>query len=455
MNGKAPGSYTERANSLQVSSGVATTSTAGFVGVTIRGSVTEAIKVTSWKEFCDNFAYGYPTPFSKGNLAYGVFGFFKNGGSELYISRVIGTGAKEASAEISEITYTAKEVGAWGNDINVDMKETLSSGVFVLTITIDGEKVEEIKGLTEANFVTRINSESRFVNVKGSTLVAGNGALESGVDGTISATEYTNALKRFDVCPDIRLCAIPDETGTGIQEALEAYCDLDGEKYPIFDCPPNLTPQQAIDFKKKLTSFRGAFYYPRICINDPLTGEVIPKGHAGHITGVYTRFKVHEAPAGLMATINGAVNVERKLTSTEVGLLNDNNVNCIVPKTGHGIVVWGAKLLNPDGDREYVSDLRTDMFIEQTVKQKTEIFVFQPKDDSLFTRVNATLKTFLKDCWDEGMLLGTKPEEAFFTKCDRELNPDTNSTTLEAEIGYARKKPAEYIITKISHKQAY
>ena len=54
IQGKAPGGYTERANTVQVSTGVATTSTAGFVGVTVRGKANQAIKISSWKEFVDN-----------------------------------------------------------------------------------------------------------------------------------------------------------------------------------------------------------------------------------------------------------------------------------------------------------------------------------------------------------------------------------------------------------------
>lgn len=456
----APGSYTERKGNVDVNTGTATTATAGFVGVTVRGVTNKAIRVTSWKDFQDKFAYGYNSPLVKGNLAYGVLGFFNNGGSEVYITRVVGTGAKKATKQIPEstgITYTALEEGTWGNDINVDMKESATSGVFTLTVTIDGNTVEQITGLREADFVARINAESKFVNVTGDTLVAGNGALETGADGTIAVQQYKDALATFDVINDIRTCAIPGETDTGVQEAVLEYCFNRGDRMAVLDCPSNLTVEQALEYKNKFTTYPGAFYYPKISILDPLTNTVVSKGHAGHIAGLYARtdakYGVHKAPAGMDATIVGALDVERHLTQDEIGILNSNNINCLVPERGHGIVVWGARLVTTDAERQFVSDLRLDIFVEQSTLQLTKKFVFEPKDDVLFNRVNATLKSFLLDCWNDGMLLGETPEEAFFTKCDRELNPDIMSSTLDAQIGYAKKKPTEFVVTQISHKE--
>ena len=54
--------------------------------------------------------------------------------------------------------------------------------------------------------------------------------------------------------------------------------------------------------------------------------------------------------------------------------------------------------------------------------------------------------------WKEGKFYGSTPEEAFFVQCNAELNPDILSSELHISVGYAKKKPAEFVITKVSHK---
>ena len=53
--------------------------------------------------------------------------------------------------------------------------------------------------------------------------------------------------------------------------------------------------------------------------------------------------------------------------------------------------------------------------------------------------------------WRNGQLVGSKPEEAFFVKCDRSTmtQSDIDNGRLIVEVGIAPVKPAEYVIIKI------
>ena len=45
-------------------------------------------------------------------------------------------------------------------------------------------------------------------------------------------------------------------------------------------------------------------------------------------------------------------------------------------------------------------------------------------------------------------------DEAYYVKCDAELNDETsrNNGLLVAEIGYSKKKPAEFVVIRIVQK---
>jgi uncharacterized protein len=67
-------------------------------------------------------------------------------------------------------------------------------------------------------------------------------------------------------------------------------------------------------------------------------------------------------------------------------------------------------------------------------------------------RVKRTISNFLERIWREGALFGSTPEEAFYVKCDAELNtPETMILgRLYVEIGVCPVRPAEFIIFRIT-----
>src|SRR5271157_1405401 len=118
-----PGVYIQ-----EVSTGVrpiegVSTSNAAFIGKSQKGSLNQAVLVTSLEEF--QSAYG--DFLSDSFLARAVFQFFNNGGKKCYIVRVAGAGALVADISIKDrksvptriITIKAANEGAWGNAIDI------------------------------------------------------------------------------------------------------------------------------------------------------------------------------------------------------------------------------------------------------------------------------------------------------------------------------------------------
>jgi hypothetical protein len=65
--------------------------------------------------------------------------------------------------------------------------------------------------------------------------------------------------------------------------------------------------------------------------------------------------------------------------------------------------------------------------------------------------VRQTVYDFLYNEWRNDALLGTKPEQAFFVKCDRSTmtQNDLANGRLVCLIGIAVIKPAEFVIFRI------
>jgi phage tail sheath protein FI len=80
--------------------------------------------------------------------------------------------------------------------------------------------------------------------------------------------------------------------------------------------------------------------------------------------------------------------------------------------------------------------------------------VFEPNDEPLWIRVRQTIGNFLLTVWRTGALQGTKPDEAFFVKCDRTTmtQDDIDNGRLICLVGIAPVKPAEFVIIRIQQK---
>ncbi len=121
-----PGVYVQ-----EISSGVrpieaASTSTAAFVGLAEMGPDNPK-RVTNWTEFQRNFG-GY---LADGYLAYSVFQFFNNGGRQCYVVRVTRSDAvtanvtvqNRASTAVDGVMFSAKNKGAWGNYLFLQIED--------------------------------------------------------------------------------------------------------------------------------------------------------------------------------------------------------------------------------------------------------------------------------------------------------------------------------------------
>lgn len=203
------------------------------------------------------------------------------------------------------------------------------------------------------------------------------------------------------------------------------------------------------------TGYRGMVCTPNVTVMNPITGVIEEQPPTVAIPAIFgkliTKYGIQQAPAGVEAILPNVTGVTYEYTEREQGILNASNVNCIIPKKRYGVVLWGNRLINSDQDRDYVSDLLLDDYIDNWIKADTETFVFKNADDIMYSEITARITAFLRDLWSKGALAGETPNEAFSVRCDKELNADAKKGEVYAEVGWAKKYPAEFIYTTVKY----
>lgn len=474
-----PGLYFQEVAGTPPVQGVST-ATAGFVGVASKGAVGKPVLVTNWSQFVKEFG-GFS---NDSYLAYAVRGFFENGGSRAYISRAVhytvdvGTGeySKTSASATTQLldgtaptlTINAKSDGVWGNSIKVSVVKGLTVGKFTLEVYYKEVLVESFKNV-DLNTVEIETESSAYIDVIAignlipvevvkTALIGGNNGLTGMVDG-----DYIYSLSAFDTVA-VNLVAISGVTSQTVQQGVIDYCTNRGDCFGVLEAPMGLGVTEVKDYvvtTANLASDFAGVYYPFISVSDPIglgknPVKLVPP--SGHIIGAIARTDnsvgVWRAPAGTDVKILGAIGLEHEVSDSEQDILNPANINVLRAFDGEGICVWGTRTLS-NGEYKYIPVRRLVIYLEELLNTNMLWTVFKPNDEVLWGMIKSSVEGLLNTIWSQGGLKGANAGEAYFVKCDGELNtPDTiDMGTTYVDIGIAPQKPAEYIVFRISLKR--
>jgi uncharacterized protein len=289
----------------------------------------------------------------------------------------------------------------------------------------------------------------------------------TGVRGLFEIDEITMLA-----CPDLMRAyqtqVIDLDQVHGIMELMLSMCEgsASGDipnppnRMVVLDTPPDMVkPQAVVEWLQRFNrrSMFGALYYPWIKVPNPRNGgKPILVPPCGHVMGVWGRNDetrgVYKAPANEVP--KGVIGLAYDTNFREQELLNPLGINCIRNFPNRGIRIWGARtLVEPDKTEwRYISVRRLMSYIEKSIELGTQWAVFEPNDEDLWARVRRTVSNFLERLWREGALFGSSPEQAFYVKCDAELNPPDSMILgrLYIEVGICPVRPAEFIVFRIS-----
>lgn len=277
-----------------------------------------------------------------------------------------------------------------------------------------------------------------------------------GVEGGSEASTGIQALEFID---EISICLAPGMWSSSVQSALIIHCETLKDRFAIIDPPDELDIEGIREFREPIDTKYAALYYPWLVVRDPLLKRDVHLAPSGHMAGIYARVDVergvHKAPANeVVRGIRFRDGFVRDVSKREQDLLNPRNINALRNFPGRGQRVWGARVLTSDASWKYINVRRLFIFVEESIDEGTQWVVFEPNDEPLWARVRATITNFLTTVWRSGALEGTKPEEAFFVKCDLTTmtQADIDNGRLICIIGIAPVKPAEFVIFRIQQK---
>lgn len=452
-----PGSNVVRVASQKTSPTEISPSVSGVIGtLSCLVEPGKLCKVTSWNDFKVKCGITDTNDVKDNYLANAVYSYYLLNSGAFYFVIAKTEGGAKATATVAGVTVTAKTVGKWGNAISVSVKDN------VITVK-HGADVEVFATVGDV-------ANSYYVTAEGT--VEGDGVetkLTGGTDanGTLTDENVGAAFLELTKAQDVTVISVLDNDpkfAFGLKQQLDnlekdfdrkiaCIVSMDGSP----DSPATLkkvTDVLEADGTGNLY-FRYAMYYPNVVISNPcgvasgkLTVPACVVEHA--VYGYYANeFGVRKSPAGYDSTLPNVTDVTYTLTDPQIGDFNSNNINCIIPKSGYGVVNWGARLMQEHQDRKFVSDLLLDNYIETWIKQDTEWATFESIDGVTQTKLVARIEAFLSLLWKGGSLKGEEPEQAYFVQCNDDTMKDAQEGQIIIEVGWAKKVPAEFITTKV------
>ena len=501
-----PGVYVEEVPSTSKPIEGVGTSIAAFVGLAPGGPVNTPMRISNWTQFAKIF--GDPNepdngPFMEGAyLAHSVYGFFQNGGGLCWIVRVgAGDGAAArpqaalpAAADKTIEAFHAEALKDVDGGVKVEVTEEPSAGEgadptykLVVDAGTGGKEEFERPDAQEGPQEHRDEGQrglqvhqdhrdgrparqppgDRHVHALGAQRGRGGGQGDrlrgrrrppSGHGRPRGGRRDHDGLHagRDELAKDGDDVQLRD-----LQGKMIAHCEGAGDRMAILDAPPNLLPQEILEWRMNTAGYDSKFatlYYPWIEVMDPLTNQPMLVPPSGHVAGVWCRTDstrgVHKAPAN--EVVMGVNGLGFQVTQGEQGGLNKVGINCIRSFPGRGIRIWGARTLSSDPEWRYINVRRLFNYIAESIMEGTQWSVFEPNDERLWMQLRIAASNFLTRTWREGALFGATPEQAFFVKCDSETNPPDviEAGQVICEIGIAPVKPAEFVVFRLSQYSA-
>ncbi|NDV82964.1 phage tail sheath C-terminal domain-containing protein [Bacteroides sp. 51] len=173
------------------------------------------------------------------------------------------------------------------------------------------------------------------------------------------------------------------------------------------------------------------------------------------MAGIYTMVDntkgVWKAPANV--SVNSVISPAVNITSDDQEDLNvplsGKAVNAIRSFVGEGIKVWGARTLDGNSlDWRYINVRRTMIMLEESVKNATRAYVFDPNVAGTWVNIKSMIQNFLNGVWKRGGLAGSTPDDAFSVHVGlgETMTPeDILEGILRITVLVAITRPAEFI----------
>ncbi len=485
------------------------TSIAGFVGQARYGPVGGVpVPVTSVAEYERHFGDAADLVLAEGpqvnHLAHAVRLFFANGGRRLHLVRVFRQDADadgRAASPVLRVAGTdavlrARHPGRAGNvTLRVAAREDEAPDGARMDLLVEGGgAADAFPDLSphpgSERFIGRVlgaaDPASRVVLEAGplpedeaaraafaagllaALLAASPIPLTGGTDGRRAeaaqyAGEGATGLAALEAADEVAIVAAPGSAALAeaeagaVRAALITHAERMRHRFAILAGPDGSDTGAIRATRAAHDSSGAALHHPWLVVSGPADGA-LHLSPEGAVAGIYARTDaergVHKAPAN--EVVRGITGFSRPVTRAEQDLLNADGVNLFRAFPGAGLRLWGARTLSRDPAWRYVSVRRLMSSIEHAIERGTGWTAMEPNGEALWARLRQSVGAFLHETWRSGALVGTKPEDAYFVRCDHSTmtQADLDAGRLVGLVGVAALRPAEFIILRIACQTA-
>jgi phage tail sheath protein FI len=250
---------------------------------------------------------------------------------------------------------------------------------------------------------------------------------------------------------DVSVVCCPEDVSAGNAAAMTRHCEARKDRVCVLQAAQTVVP--VATHRPSVQSSYAAYYHPWLEVPSLDRASKVMVPPCGHIAGVYaktdTERGVWKAPAN--EVLVGVTGLSQEFNEADSEALNVTGVDVIRKFAAQGIRVWGARTTSPHSEWKYVNVRRLFIYVEQSLYRGLQWVVFEPNDAASWIAVRTSIENFLRGLWRAGGLQGTKPDEAFFVKCDRDTmtQDDIDNGRLICVIGIAPVKPAEFVLLRV------
>lgn len=510
-----PGVYTDEVLLSQTTPVNATTAVGAFIAAAKRGPVIPT-PFSSWSEVTK--AFGPFTGVAADDvLLQAAYDYLNAGGRNLYLTRVVGSGATAADIDLllhattppgdAALHLVALNPGAWANQIYVEVTAGSDSTHVNLIVRLvpTGAAITNQQVVERWSDLSLDPADSRYAlgilnsQVGGSSYLvaslstsytftagdylepsgtAGGDPLAGGADGSApTGTELTDAIYTQDAITQPFVLNMPGITDVDIVTALADYADTyrnrqddgtpgRGDVFVVLDTDPGIDADTAISTVATYPkSDVLAVYYPNLVVPDPSSSvrgatKLVPPGPAvvGRYIATDSSRGSFKSAAGITdGTLLGVLALDPAaiLRNPQLDRLNDASVNAIKIIPNVGPVIYGARTLKRDYVTRYVSARRTLIGLRAELEAVLAFAPFENNDNILWSGLETRADKVCRELWAAGGLKGNSAEQAYYVKSDSSNN--TVSTVelgeVHLEVGVALQRPAEFVVLTIAQFQ--
>jgi len=439
-------------------------SQAFFCGLADRGPTASATLITSQELFeqtyggYQSYSYLHPT----------VQTFFEEGGTQCYISRVVGPSATTGTLTLDDASSADAlkfdAVGAGASSANLKILVAAGSVAGTINVTLSLSDVNQFSTgdcATNAAVVGKFALSavaSRLVTVsdEGGAICAAAAAtaLSAGSDdrSNITSAHYTAALTLFNDAYGTGAVANPESAATAVYQGLIAHANSYNRVAILHTAAATTIANSIVAARTMATESHtehAAYYFPWVYQPTSVEGVtrlIPPVGYAcASRARAHNQIGPHHPGAGIISNARYITALEVEVDGTNGNLMDVDGANALRVINGT-IRVYGARSLSSDSANfRYITaqDVVNGVVIDANKSLEDLVFAVIDGRSTLFASISARLASILEPLRKAGALYeafdvnGKRMDYGYSIVCNSGINPVVQLATglVKAKIG--------------------